>query len=216
MLIIIPAKEYSRRLKNKNFLKIGNKSLFERTLLFAKKIAPASKILVSTNSKSILKIAHKNRCLAPFLRPKNLCQDSTSMYSVASHSVRFYEKKYKKKVTNILLLQPTTPYRDLKIAKSAIKKFLKNKKTLLSVNQLHVLSDKIFYKNKKCLKFLDKKKAKEVFIPNGSFYIISKKNLFKYKNFYHEGMDFYELTKKSQILDIDLKEDLILAKKFLK
>jgi len=63
ILIIIPARKNSKRLKNKNLLKINNKSLIQRTIDEAKKIVPNKNILVSTDSKIILKIAKKNKII---------------------------------------------------------------------------------------------------------------------------------------------------------
>ena len=55
ILIIIPARKNSKRLKNKNLLKINNKSLIQRTIEVSKKIVPTKNILVSTDSKMVLK-----------------------------------------------------------------------------------------------------------------------------------------------------------------
>ena len=52
-LIIIPARKNAVRLKNKNILKLHNKTLIEHTITFAKKICPNTHILVSTDSKKI-------------------------------------------------------------------------------------------------------------------------------------------------------------------
>ena len=43
-LIIIPARKNSVRLKNKNILKIKNKTLIEHTIIFTKKILPNNNI----------------------------------------------------------------------------------------------------------------------------------------------------------------------------
>ena len=51
-IILILAREGSVRLKNKNLKLINKKSLVARTVEFAKKIAPISKIILSTNSKN--------------------------------------------------------------------------------------------------------------------------------------------------------------------
>lgn len=216
MLIIIPAKNYSRRLKRKNFLKVGGISLFKRTILFAKKIYPKAEILVSTNSRLIAEIAIKNNCIGSFLRPKSLCKDNATMYSVVSHAVKYYEKKYNTTVSSILLLQPTTPFRNLVLVRKAILQFLKTRNTIISVNKIHVLSNKIFEEKKNFLKFFKKTKPKEIYVPNGSFYLITKKNLQKYKSFYHNNMNFFEVTKKKEMIDIDTKEDLNLARQYLK
>ena len=180
MLVIIPAKKNSRRLKSKNKKLLGGKPLISWTIDFAKKITKTENIIVSTNCNQIIKIANKEKCKVPFKRPNKLSKDNTSMFKVADHVICEFEKKTKKKVQFILLLQPTTPFRNLKVIKDAIKVFKKNFKTIISVSKLHVTNDKLFRNsNNSLLKIKNEKKRYEILIPNGSFYLISKKNLYK-------------------------------------
>ena len=53
-IIIIPARKGSQRLKNKNLLKIKNKTLVEKTIDFSIKIKKVDKIIVSSDNKEIL------------------------------------------------------------------------------------------------------------------------------------------------------------------
>ena len=50
-IIIIPARKGSQRLKNKNLLKIKNKTLVEKTIDFSIKIKKVDKIIVSSDNK---------------------------------------------------------------------------------------------------------------------------------------------------------------------
>ena len=59
ILYLILAREGSKRLKNKNLLKIQKKTLIELTINFVKKIAPRKNIIFSTDSKVMLKKANK-------------------------------------------------------------------------------------------------------------------------------------------------------------
>ena len=52
-LIIIPARKGSKRLKNKNFLKLNGKTLLEHTIEFAKSVNSTDLIIVSTDSKKL-------------------------------------------------------------------------------------------------------------------------------------------------------------------
>ena len=58
MLVIIPAKKNSRRLKSKNKKLLGGKPLISWTIDFAKKITKTENIIVSTNCNQIIKIAN--------------------------------------------------------------------------------------------------------------------------------------------------------------
>ena len=92
-LIIIPARKNSVRLKNKNILKIGNKTLIEHSIIFAKKISTNTNILVSTDSKKIRDISLKNNILCPWLRPNKLSSSKASTDDVVLHALNWYEKK---------------------------------------------------------------------------------------------------------------------------
>ena len=71
-ICIIPARSGSKRIKNKNILKINNKTLIEHTIKIAKKSKLFKKIIVTTNSKKIAKISISAGAQVPFLRSKKL------------------------------------------------------------------------------------------------------------------------------------------------
>ena len=126
ILAIIPARKGSKRLKKKNILKLGNKSLIQITIEFAKKIKSISDIIVSTDDTDVIKIAKKLSVKAPFVRPFYLADDKASMTDVCLHALNFYEKNYQK-VDAIILLQPTSPFRSIDSVNNAINKFIISK-----------------------------------------------------------------------------------------
>ena len=76
---------------------LGSKTLVERSIIFAKKLVENKNIILSTDSKKILEIGKENEILVPWLRPKNLSQDSSKSVDVALHALKWYEKNIKKK-----------------------------------------------------------------------------------------------------------------------
>ena len=75
---LVPIKEKSKRIKNKNFIKIRNRYLFEYTLLILKKCNFVDKIYLSTDSKKAATIAKKKyKIKKPFMRPKKISQENT-------------------------------------------------------------------------------------------------------------------------------------------
>ena len=70
-LIIIPARKNSVRLKNKNILKIKNKTLIEHTIISVKKVLPNNNILVTTDLGKIRDIAIKKNPM-PRVTPKKI------------------------------------------------------------------------------------------------------------------------------------------------
>lgn len=213
ILVLVLARKGSKRLKNKNILKINNKSLVARTIHFAKKLPYVTKIMISTDDSRIVKIAEKNQIYVPWLRPKKISRDNTTSEKAAIHAINWYEKKVEK-VDGILLLQPTSPYRSLSIFKKIIKIYKKNyKKNYVSVSQSNHNSK--IYKFKKILNIKDKKNRK-FYKPNGSLYLISPEKLKKQKAFVtKDSIGVFFKNTKYQI-DIDNKSDLLNAKNFIK
>mgnify|MGYP001455266624 FL=1 len=93
-LALVLARKGSRRLKNKNVLKLGSKPLISWTLDNLKKISHLfDDILVSSDSNIIKQITKKSGLL--FLkRPDYLAKSKTTSESSAIHAVNFYQRKY--------------------------------------------------------------------------------------------------------------------------
>ncbi len=211
--MIIVARKGSKRLKNKNFMYLGSKTLVERSIIFAKKLVENKNIILSTDSKKILEIGKENEILVPWLRPKNLSQDSSKSVDVALHALKWYEKNIKKKKF-ILLLQPTTPFRNLIFFKKALSTIIKNKKNnYVSVSPLKnraQINKNLKFKNK----VLNQKKNKNYYF-NGSMYLISTNEIKKKKSFITKSTIGMIIKEKKFLLDIDNRKDLNLAKTYL-
>ena len=126
ILVLILARGGSKRLPNKNILKLGKKHLINWSIDFAKKIPFVCDILVSTDSKKIGLIAKKRGALVPWMRSKKLSLDISKSYPAALHAINWYENKIKK-VDGVMFLQPTSPFRRLKTINKCISIFKKNK-----------------------------------------------------------------------------------------
>ena len=124
-IAIIPARKNSKRLIKKNLQKIGGKTMFTFTLDAALNSKKINKILITTDIPELLKKDTKK--IHHIRRPKNLCQDHNSTESAVKHAVSYICKNKKVKIKNIVLLQPTSPFRDAKEIDRAIKEFEKNK-----------------------------------------------------------------------------------------
>ena len=134
-LTIIPARIGSKGLKKKNIKQFCGKKLIEWTFRAAQKCKYLDDIIVSTDSKEILKISKKYKLHTPFLRPKNLSGDKTSMFEVVKHCIDFYKKK-KIFFENIILLEPTSPIREPEDLNKALKSFLLKRKRINSLVSL--------------------------------------------------------------------------------
>ena len=214
--VIIPARAGSKRLKKKNRLKINNKPLIEWTIKFAKKIKKIETILVSTDDKKIKKIANKNRVICENLRPKKLSNDKSKTSDVCLYEAAKLNKNGHN-IDTILLLQPTSPFRSLENIHKALNIFKKNKlKSLLSVTKMEMNEKTILVKKKSNKHGYFFSNRKKLFKINGNFYLISLNELANKKNFFSEDTYLFETNTFRENIDIDNKEDFILAKKYFK
>jgi CMP-N,N'-diacetyllegionaminic acid synthase len=205
ILAIIPARKGSNRIKFKNRKILGKKMLIEYTIDIAKKCSKFCDIFVTTDDQQIVDIAKKKNVLVPWLRPARLSLPKTSSYTSVRHAVSWYESKIQK-IDAIILLQPTSPFRTKKNILEAISFFKSDKKknSILSVSLVKVEDSSRW------------KKKINIYKPNGSIFIITKKEFYKKKSFINNNTKPFVINNLKESLDIDYPEDFNKAKKYLK
>ena len=127
LIIIIPAREGSQGIKNKNITPLKGKPLVFYSFELAKKIKEKNKIIFcSTDSKKIKKIAIKAKINTSFLRPKKISNNHTRDLDFVNHALtNFYKKGFIFKYG--LILRPTSPIRNINYINDAYEIFKKNK-----------------------------------------------------------------------------------------
>ena len=126
VIAIIPCRSGSKKIKNKNLIKIQNRYLIGYSVLFAKECGFFDKIIVSTDSIKYKKIAVKYGADVPFLRSKKLSGDKVKDYPVIKNCLKISEKYYKTLFDYIVLLRPTSPFREKLLIEKGLKIKFKN------------------------------------------------------------------------------------------
>lgn len=213
---IIPARSGSKGLKHKNIKKINNLPLLYYSIKTSLKSKLINKTFVSTDSEKYGKIAKKYGAEVS-MRNFNLAKDSTSMFSVVYD---FYKKMIEQNIhpNLIVILQPTSPVRNINIIDLSIKKILNSKaSSVVSVEEVpHKYSpESLMIMGKKYINFYQEKKIfnrqgkKKVFARNGPNFLITRpKTLLNYGNLYGKRIAPVVMPKKYS-LDIDSKEDFL-------
>lgn len=119
IICVIFVREGSKTIKNKNIQLINKMTLLEHSINVAKKIFPLSQIYVSSDSKTMISIALKQK-INFIKRPKYLCKDNSKEWDSWKHAVNYLHKKninFKK----LLSLPTTSPLRKIIDVKRAIK-----------------------------------------------------------------------------------------------
>ena len=136
ILCVIPARSGSKGIKNKNMVYLKGKPLIYWTIKVAKKIRYFDKIVVSTNSKKIKKFSEKNKVEVPYLRSEKLASDKTPMDDVIRDILKYY-KNFNYLPYAVVILQPTSPFRQLSTINNACKIFIKKKlDSLISIEEI--------------------------------------------------------------------------------
>lgn len=132
VIAIIPARKGSKRLKNKNLLKLNGKPLIQWTIDESKKAKSIDELIVSTDSELVMTISEENGVDVPFLRPDEFSNDSATSIDVIFHALEFFKNKG---VTfrHCMLLQPTSPLRSYQDIEEAFRLIDGNTLSVVSV-----------------------------------------------------------------------------------
>lgn len=136
-IALIPAKSSSRRLPGKNLRILGDVPLFAHSVDIALKSKQIDKVIVSSDSDKILKIAESLGAI-PAKRPIELCGDNVPNLRVCEHVVEQFTTT-ENEIELMVLLQPTHPFRTAKELDEAIIKLAENTgfDSLVSVTPAH-------------------------------------------------------------------------------
>ncbi len=209
-ICIIPARKNSKRVINKNLLKINGKTLVDICIELSKKSNLFKDIVLTSDSKKILSIGKKHKVYL-INRSKNISKDNTSTDEVIKHVI----SKYNSNFDNIVILQVTSPLRKIK----TLKKFYNYciKRNLSSCLSVSLFNDNISLKKKFFSPLKGNKRRSQLrrsyIYENGLFYFVKKKQFIKTKKIYPKNNWNYFVTDKYESLDINEYNDYLIAKK---
>ena len=131
ILAMIPARGGSKGIKDKNITPLAGKPLITYTIEAALKSRYIDRVVVSTDSEKIAKVARNAGADVPFLRPAELASDTAKSIDAVLHCIQVCQGDI------FLLLQPTSPLRTAEDIDAAIETFIAHgEKGLCSVNEI--------------------------------------------------------------------------------
>lgn len=192
ILITICARGGSKGVKGKNIRNLLGYPLIYYTIKQAQDWSKAKRVVVSTDSKDIAKLAKKFKAEVPFTRPPKLATDKAAKIPVIRHALITSEKFFKEKYDLIMDLDVTSPIRKVQDLENALKLFLKESpKTLFSVVPAHrnpyfnMVEESTLGRVKICKqnsRFATRQEAPKVYDMNASIYIYKREYLLDKKN----------------------------------
>jgi len=162
ILLVIPARGGSKRLKGKNFyLQLGGLRLINYSINIALKCTFNLDIVVTSDDKKILMFAKKNN-LKTHLRPKKLAGDKAQLCNVI-HDIYDYYKNLGIKYDAVISLQPTSPFLLTKSLNKIINLWIKTNcdsvTTISQITQSHPYISRKILKNNKIIPFFNLPKS---------------------------------------------------------
>lgn len=121
---IITARGGSKGIPRKNIKKLLGKPLIAHTILAAKGSKHLTRCIVSTEDEEIAEIARAHGCEVPFMRPKELAQDSSTSMAVVQHALSWLKEYEGETYDYLMILQPTSPLRTGEDIDAAIEKIV--------------------------------------------------------------------------------------------
>jgi CMP-N-acetylneuraminic acid synthetase len=135
---LICARGGSKGLPGKNIRLLNGIPLIGWSIKIAKKLNRISRVIVSTDSEEIAKIALKYGAEVPFMRPKELALDNSPEWLVWRHAVKYLENQKKEKIDGIVVLPVTSPLRSVQDVNNCIEEFEKGDvDSIVTVSEAH-------------------------------------------------------------------------------
>ena len=201
---VIPVRQGSQRVKNKNFREFSGKSLLEHKIDVIKKL-PVNDIIINTDSEYAIELAKS--CGVKYHRREP--------YYASSECTNSEYHEYLAKVTdaeNILITQVTAPLITVDTFIEAIDIY--NNVNCNSLMSIKKIKEYLWYKNEPINYKLDyapnSQDLPDYFAPTFGVIIVNKEAMLKSKNFICSKPNFYELSD-TEAIDIDTELDFEFA-----
>lgn len=229
-LALIVARSGSKGLPGKNLANLGGKPLLQWTLNFTKELVDANLIddaFLSTDCPNMAKLAYNiNQIKCPELRPPHLSGDHAKTSDVAKYTLQYLDSHQQKKYDYILLLQATSPFREIQ----TISKLISTAKTtvpdsVITCRKLEGVYETYLYRKqganslttvstRSMAQQYRRQDAAEVYLRSGNAYLTSVSYLFRKSHFVAENTNFVEVSQREAV-NIDSRIDLELANRLI-
>lgn len=211
--VIIPARKNSKRLKEKNIRVLNNKPLISYSIEYALENIHKNHIWINTDDNKVIEIAKKYK-VNFYKRPEELGSDDTLTREVIIDNIKYFGAR-KIYYTDIIILQPTNPFRPKELFSEAIKKYINSKReSLFSVSELNKKFGSIEDEKYKPINYSIGQRFQEIeklYYENGLIYICSKANIVKEKKIIDNDAFPYLTKGIYSNVDIDTIDDFKLA-----
>ena len=210
ILAIVPARGGSKGIKDKNIIRISGKPLISYTIdlsivLIKRKLI--AKAILSSDSEKIIQVAKKQGLEVPFRRPKKFASDRSKAIEYILHAIEYFENRGEK-FDSVLILQPTSPLRNVRDVTAAINLFIRSRtNSLISVYKEEYINELVMYKmknkgkvgvplNKDHSKGVRRQEHGSTYVRNGCIYLTKVSYLKRFNQLISPNPVLYEMPKR--------------------
>jgi len=183
-------------------------------------------VVVTTDSQEIADVALRYGAEVPFLRPAHLASDTASSVDTVLHALDHYRDTLGKTFDYVVLLEPTSPLREVGDIDSMLDKILAHADdfdAIVSVGEVHEHPSIMkrlegntmqpFYAN---LAMTSRRQDNvPAYFPYGVAYVVSTDTLYSLRTFYPPRATFFEI-KRHQCFEIDDLYDFLVVETMMK
>ena len=123
VLAIVPARGGSKSVPKKNIRLLGGKPLLAHSIGHGLQAKRIDRVVISTDSEEIAKVAREFGGDVPFLRPANFADDYSLDIDFYLHALEWLRENENYVPDAVINLRPTTPVRDPEVLDQAISLF---------------------------------------------------------------------------------------------
>ena len=221
MLAIIPARDGSKGVIGKNQRILVDKPLIAYTILSALESNSVDRVIVSTDSEEIAKIALEYGAEVPFLRPKSISQDDSPILENYNYVLNRLKVDFNEKHDSFVALQPTSPFRNAYDIDSAVDLFLNNPTSSIisftieshPIEWNRLLNSDGTFHSLGFDEIHNRQKYKSTYYFNGAVYVYKTKLINNMAMYTDDSLAYIMPVERS--LDIDTEDDFLYAESLM-
>ena len=218
--MVVPARGGSKGVKLKNLRPLDGVPLVALVGKVVRQLAYVDKAVVSTDNTEIAWAAAESGLEAPFMRPAELSGDRIADWDVLNHALLNCEKCDNRRYDIIVMLQPTSPFRQPEHVTAAVTKLIEGGYDAVwtvsetdakahPLKQLVIREDRLDYYDPAGADIIARQQLKPIYHRNGVAYAISRECLIGKKSI--KGDDTSFVVIEDVLVNIDTEFDFKLA-----
>lgn len=221
LLIWIPARGGSKRVRGKNLRTVGNCSLLGRTIWFAREFrrrtAVHARIIVDTDDQVIAEEALSWGAEVPFLREEEYASDTATSVDALLRLLARLEESGDDLASAVMLLQPTSPLRTYEHCLACWEEFnARSWARLLSVRGADLEHAAGYVPDEEgSLQLAGSSTRSPIFCPTGALYLTDTSDFRDRPGFVVAGATGFVAAEDWSVVDVDEEHELALADRAL-